>query len=320
MTDKELKKISLLAEVACDYYERGLSQNEIADRLCLSRTRVSRLLKEASEKGIVRFSINYNFERHYELEERLKSRLNLKNVRVLNNRDRDVSRISKDVGSLAASYIMKAVKKDMIIGTAWGTTLADVMQALQPVDLPVDIVQLMGSVPCQTPNCTPQAIVAGIADRFHGHSDFLNLPLFIEDDYVREVICRDNNNSTILNKGMFSDMILTSVSDVERIQEKEFWLGYMTPAMYDDLIRNKAVGSIFGRFYNNDGNEVDCIWNRKCVSIAFNYIKNVPDVVAVVASPFKAKATLAAIHGNLITTLITDGTTATRILEYASRP
>ena len=52
MTEKELKKLSLLAEVACDYYERGLDQSEIADRLYLSRTRVSRLLKEAMEKGL----------------------------------------------------------------------------------------------------------------------------------------------------------------------------------------------------------------------------------------------------------------------------
>lgn len=48
MTQKELEKLSLLVEVACDYYERRLNQNEIADGLCLSRTRISRLVKEAS--------------------------------------------------------------------------------------------------------------------------------------------------------------------------------------------------------------------------------------------------------------------------------
>lgn len=41
MNQKELKKLSLLAEVACDYYERGLTQNEIADKLFLSRTPAS---------------------------------------------------------------------------------------------------------------------------------------------------------------------------------------------------------------------------------------------------------------------------------------
>ena len=50
MDDKDIRKMSLLAEVACDYYERGLDQNKIAERLCLSRTRVSRLLKKSEER------------------------------------------------------------------------------------------------------------------------------------------------------------------------------------------------------------------------------------------------------------------------------
>ena len=54
MNEKEIKKYSFLAEIACDYYERGLNQNEIAEKICLSRTRVSRLLKEAEEAGIVK--------------------------------------------------------------------------------------------------------------------------------------------------------------------------------------------------------------------------------------------------------------------------
>ena len=37
MDQRELKKLSLLAEVACDYYERGLTQNEIADKLFLMK-------------------------------------------------------------------------------------------------------------------------------------------------------------------------------------------------------------------------------------------------------------------------------------------
>ena len=35
MDQRELKKLSLLAEVATDYYVRGLTQNEIADKLFL---------------------------------------------------------------------------------------------------------------------------------------------------------------------------------------------------------------------------------------------------------------------------------------------
>ena len=318
MTEKELKKLSLLAEVACDYYERKLDQSEIAKRLCLSRTRVSRLLKEAADKGVVKITVNYRYSeynRHYELEERFLSRFHLKGARILNNRGRDLNYLQRDVGNLAAEYVMERLKKNMVIGTAWGTTLRDTAEFLSPADVPVDVVQLMGSVPCKTPNCTPQAIVSNIAGRFNGHADFLNKPLFIENDYVRQKICEDANNQKILNKGIFSDMILTGITDVERVAQKDFWLGYMTPELYRELKEKGAVGAVFARFYDRDGQEVDCTWNQKCVGISFKHIRDVPDVVGVASSPLKAPAILAAIRGQLIDTLITDGTTATAVLN-----
>ncbi len=314
MNQKELKKYSLLAEVACDYYERGLSQNEIADRLCLSRTRVSRLLKEAVEKEIVKIEINYSFERHYELEERIKSRYPLKNVRILNNRNRNPDNIQSDVGNLAAEYIMESLKNDMVIGTSWGTSLADTVRHLQPITMPVHVVQLMGCVPCSSPNYTPQGIVANIADLFHCHGSFLNMPLYIQDDYVRSAMCKDSNNEKILNQGMFSDMILTSVSDIETVNKKDFWLGYMTSDMYQEICGKGAVGAMFARFFDENGQEIDCTWNKKCVSIPFQYMKGVPDVVIIASGKHKARALSCAIKNRLADTLITDGSTASAIL------
>lgn len=313
---KDLRKMSLLAEVACDYYERGLDQNAIADRLCLSRTRVSRLLKEAEEKGIVsiKVSINYPFERHYELEERFKSRFSLKEVRILNNRNREQFTIPDDVSSLAASYIMESLKKNMVIGTSWGTTLANTVSHLHAVDVPVYIVQLMGAVPCSSPIYTPQGIVSSMSEIFGKKGSFLNLPLYIEDDYVREAMCRDSNNSKILNQGIFSDMILTSVNDLESIQLKNFWLGYMTDEMYKEICEKGAVGAIFARFFNEKGKEIDCTWNHRCVSISFQHIKEVPNVVLIASGREKAQAISCAVKNGLIDTLITDGTTASYVL------
>ena len=316
MDDKDIRKMSLLAEVACDYYERGLDQNKIAERLCLSRTRVSRLLKEAEEKGIVSIhvSINYPFERHYELEERFKNRYPLKNVRILNNRNREPFTIPDDVSSLAASYIMDNIKKDMVIGTSWGTTLAQMVKHLHPSDIPVHIVQLMGSVPCSSPSYTPQGIVSGMSDLYGKNGSFLNLPLYIEDEYVKQAMCNDSNNKKILNQGMFSDMILTSVNDITSIQKKEFWLGYMTPEMYHEIIEKGAVGAIFARFFDENANEIDCAWNRRCVSISFAHIKEVPNVVLIASGREKLHAMSSVIRSGLINTLITDGTTASYIL------
>lgn len=315
MSQRDLNKLSLLAEVACDYYERGFSQDEIAERLHLSRTRVSRLIKEAHEKGIVRITINYNFERHYELEERFKTRFHLKEVRILNNRGRTASVILSDVGKLAANYLMEKVRKKMIIGTSWGVTLSDVVAQLQSMDMGVEVVQLVGSVPCANPSATPQAIVSSLAATFEGQANYLNLPLYIEDDYVRNTICQDKNNARILNKAMFCDKLLTGIFDVHSLDANEFWRSYMSAEMYDEICAKGAVGAIFAQFYDKNGVRIDCVWNSKCVSFPFEAINGIDEVVAVASAPNKAAAILAAIRGRLIHTLITDGTTATRILD-----
>lgn len=318
MDQKELKKLSLLAEVACDYYERGLTQNEIADKLFLSRTRVSRLLKEAVDKGIVSFTVHYTFERHYEIEERLKTRFGLKHVRVLNNRGREKSLYRQDVCKLGAEYFMEHIKKNMIIGTGWGSSLALLIQFLQPLNLPVDVVQLTGSLPCESLNNTPQAIVTSLAETFHGHADFLNLPLYIEDDYVRNAMCNDHNNSVILKKGIFCDKVLASITTLEQVKESNYWRGSMSPEAYDELLKKGACGSILGRFFDADGNELSCHWNKKSIAPSIRQLQNIPDVMVVASPVIKAAALASALKGGFINTLFTDGTTATRILNDAS--
>ena len=315
MTDKEIRKYSFLAEIACDYYERGLSQNEIADKICLSRTRVSRLLKEAEEAGIVKVTINYTFERHYELEERLKSRFPVKNVQVLNNRIVPKDAIQANVGRLAAEYIMNSLRKDMVIGTSWGTTLADTVACIRSAPFPVQVVQLMGAVPCRFSSHAPQGIVSDLASLFECRGEFLNLPLFIADPYVRKAMQEDVNNKRVLNEGIFSDMILTSVSAIETIDKQDFWLGYLTPEMYKEACDHGAAGAMFARFYDKDGKEVDCTWNRCCITISFDHIKQVPDVVVIAAGKAKASALRYALKAGLVNTLIIDGTLASAILH-----
>ena len=318
MTEKEIKKYSLLAEIACDYYERGLSQNEIADKICLSRTRVSRLLKEAEEAGIVQVSINYTFERHYDLEERLKNYYPVKNVRVLNNRIVPEEDIQANVGRLAADYIMNSLHKDIVIGTSWGTTLADTVSFIKSAPFPIQVVQLMGAVPCRFSRHAPQGVVSDLASLFECRGEFLNLPLYIADPYVRQAMKEDVNNKRVLNEGIFSDMVLTSVSAIETIDKQDFWLGYMTHEMYREACDKGAVGAMFARFYDKNGNEVDYTWNRSCISISFEHVKQVPDVVVIAAGRAKAPALRYALKAGFIHTLILDGATADAILYPSS--
>ena len=58
-----MQELELLLKVAQLYYEQGLTQNEIAKKLFISRSNISRLLTQAREAGIVEIKVHYPFER-----------------------------------------------------------------------------------------------------------------------------------------------------------------------------------------------------------------------------------------------------------------
>lgn len=82
-------------------------------------------------------------------------------------------------------------------------------------------------------------------------------------------------------------------------------------------MEKSACGSILGRFFDANGQELACDWNEKSISLSIQQLRNISDVVIVASPVSKAPALLSALKGDFINTLITDGTTATRILNEA---
>jgi deoxyribonucleoside regulator len=70
----------LMVQVARMYYENDLNQEDIAQRLNLSRQKVSRLLIEARTHGIVKVMIYDPNPADPNLQEELKGRFGLRNV------------------------------------------------------------------------------------------------------------------------------------------------------------------------------------------------------------------------------------------------
>ena len=73
----------LLAMVASLYYKLNQGQGEIAQRLGVSTSKVSRLIKEAWERGIIDVQIRMPIPRDFALENELVSRFGLRDAMVL---------------------------------------------------------------------------------------------------------------------------------------------------------------------------------------------------------------------------------------------
>ena len=95
------------------YYLSDISKTEIGHHLGISRFRVSRLLEQAREEGIVQIQINEPIATNTDIEEKLEKRFNLHLAIVVNPGD------STDTGDSESSrFSSSGLSKESF--TRWG--------------------------------------------------------------------------------------------------------------------------------------------------------------------------------------------------------
>ncbi len=124
-------EIRLIAKVARLYYESGLKQPEIAQRLQLSQPKVSRLLKQAIDRDIVRISVRVPVGVQAELEEALESEYGLLEAVVVETSASDEAQLMRDLGQAAAYHLETTIRPGDVIGiSSWSATLLAMVNAM----------------------------------------------------------------------------------------------------------------------------------------------------------------------------------------------
>lgn len=316
MNVKEMMQLSMMTEVATMYYEKNMTQSEIGEKLFLSRTRISRILKKAQEEGVVEIKINHLLERNYSFEERFKQKFHLKEAILYGGSRESEEEVQTGVVQLAAKYLKQIIKPKMTIGISWGNTVSKTVDALTGVEkMPVNIVQIMGSASTSNYLSNANTIANRLAAVYGGMVHNLNAPLFLPDVYVKKELMKDPLISKTMSLAANADIILTSIGTLNTVTDSNPWLGYLTADMFEEIREQGAVGCIGARFFDKDGNGLNNFWNCRCIGIELKDMKKIKNVVVVAAGEYKAEALLGAIRGGYVDVLITDTGTAEKMLE-----
>ena len=166
-----------LAEVARLYYVRELTQQQIAQRLGVSRFKVLRLLEQARAEGVVRFEIEEPVPVIDELAERLEERYGVTAIVV-----------ERDIAGAAAALLPRLVGKDDVLGVAWGETLAAIAARLPEFEHPVPIVQVCGAIDGLRPGTGPTELAASFAARTGGRFHPLEAPALANERALRRAV------------------------------------------------------------------------------------------------------------------------------------
>ncbi|MFM9107004.1 MAG: helix-turn-helix domain-containing protein, partial [Chloroflexota bacterium] len=122
----ERDETMLLADIAQRYYLEDQTQEQIARAIGVSRSNVSRMLKEARRQGLVEIRIHHPLGTLPELQAELAACFGLRDCLVLAPGDDSTAAapVSGRIGALAARYLNDQIPDGAVGGVGWGSTVS----------------------------------------------------------------------------------------------------------------------------------------------------------------------------------------------------
>jgi DNA-binding transcriptional regulator LsrR (DeoR family) len=314
----EPSRIRLLTKVSRMYHESGLRQPEIAERLHISQASVSRLLKKATELGIVRTVVVTPHGVHADLEEQVERTFDLAEVVVVDTgSDNSDAAITRALGAGAAVHLEETLTGGDRIGiSSWSSTLLAMVEAMRGRSRKSaeEVVQVLGGIGAIGPQATANRLIGRLAQLTGARAVFFPAPGLVSSPATRQALMADPSIATIEDAWKQLTLLLAGIGTLE----PSFLLQQSGNAIADKdsemLRREGAVGDVCLRFFDSAGKHISILDDR-VIGIGVDLLRSIPRRVGVAGGPSKYAAIRASACGGWVNVLITDLRTAQRLAE-----
>lgn len=307
---------NLIIKIAELYYIYNMTQQQIANRLKISRVKVSRILTNAKKRGIVSVNINYPISNCVQMERQFEKLFSLKEALIIKAKNISREIIYNEVARTAAKYLSEKIKNKDILGVAWGRTLRQISSYIKYFGKKVDIVQMIGSLGSN--NISADEIVRRLSDVSSGKYYLLPAPAIVDNKKTKDAIISDSAIDQIFRKMKQITVAIVGIGNLSR--ESSFMAsGYLKENDINFLRNSSSVGEICGRFFNENGKACDTCFNQRVIGIDLEQLRKIPYVIGVVSGSQKAMAILGALRTGVLDVLITDEITALEVCSKFNR-
>jgi DNA-binding transcriptional regulator LsrR (DeoR family) len=312
-----LDEIRLMAKIARMYYDHGIRQKEITERLGIHQSTISRLLQKARETKMVRISVATPPGIFAELEDEIEQKFGLKEAIVVETRSNEEHQM-RELGAAAAFFVETTVKPNTIIGiSSWSRALMAMGETLHPTDCGRGgrVVQLMGGIGTAEAQYHATYIVQRIANLIGAEPVLLQAPGVVGSVQAQRVLSRDISVRQAADLFDRIDLALVGIGSMEPSPFLVSSGNAFSPAERKQIRSEGAVGDLCLRFFDAKGSPVKSALNKRVIGIELETLKKVDRVVGIAAGPGKIPAMLAALWSRRLNTLITDRQTAKSLLD-----
>ena len=238
------------------YYDEGRTMESIAGTLQVSRSTVSRMLRDARAAGLVQISLRPpQAHRVEELRRRISSQFGVQAHVVATGAEDERERL-RIVAQTGASLLDEILEPGATLGLAWGTTVAAMLGEARPRPVPgMRIVQLNGAINVEGSGLAYiSAVLARAAARWDATVHQFPVPAFFDYAATREAMWHERSVQRVLEIQRQATVAVFSVGAFDAdVPSHVYTHNYLTSADLRSLRHDAAVGDVCTVFLRADG-------------------------------------------------------------------
>jgi deoxyribonucleoside regulator len=309
-SDAAMSDFATLVRVSRLYYELGETQEEIAALVGVTRSQVSRLLKEARAQGIVEIRIVDRAEVHSPAADALRDRFGLRAVHLAPSLDDPGEVTRRRVGRLAGQVLRSAIRDGMIVGIGDGAAVSAVADELASTGSTVDatVVPLCGGFWRPGSGAEPfRRVGEALGATVHA----LHAPGVLDDAAVRDALCAHPGVRSVVELWSRLDVALFGIGGPAWSEAS------VGPRAMAEIRSGGAVGEVLIAPFAIDGRLVADSLRARTVAFDARALARVSLTIGVAEGRGKVAPILGALRGGFLNVLVTDVRTAEGVLNLA---
>lgn len=311
--DSAASRLDDAARAGWLYYIAGNTQDQIAAKLGVSRQSAQRLVSLAVTEGLVKVRIDHPIAACLDLAHRLKARFALDFVEVVPS-DPGSDSTTIGVAQAGAAEIERRLsgEKPIVMAIGTGRTLKAAIEQLPQMECPRHkIVSLTGNI-APDGSAAFYNVIFTMADRVKARSFPMPLPVIASSPEEREMLQSQPMIHSTLALAASADVTFVGIGDLGP-NAPIFVDGFVTADDLKALQKAGAIGEIVGWAFDREGRMIEGLTNDR-VAAAPIPSRETSLVIALAMGEAKRTAIHAALTRRLVNGLVTDESTAKRLL------
>ncbi|MCL5772438.1 MAG: sugar-binding transcriptional regulator [Actinobacteria bacterium] len=308
------EELKLLSKISRLYYLEDLNQQIIADKLNISRTKVSRYLSKARKEGIVEIKVYSTREKFEELERSIEKKFGIKECLIVTTSE-EIQETYRQMAVSLTNLLERFLNDGDMLGVGWGTTLKSVAEYIEPdKEIALKVVPLLGGLGKTGIEFHTNSVAKVLAEKFKGISYVLHSPGVLDSKQTREILEKDSSVSEIIE--MFGKLktAVIGLSDLGK-DSTMIKTGNFTIQDFEYLSKLGAVGDANLIFIDKHGLPVPNRLDERIVKIPFEKLKRISNVIGIAFGEKKLNVILGALTNCIVNIMITDEMTGLKLLE-----